>query len=131
MALGAFAHGHEAPLVVGSEELHASVGLGVGAEVQPVAVVVAGVVVRGVEVLAVGRLAAERAHFVAAVGCEAAVAHEEVVVVSDMLDVGPFATAVVASGDALAEVGVGEGTSLAVGLQRIGVGVVAQARLLV
>ena len=87
--------------------------------------------VGGIEIDAVGRGRAERSHLIASVGSKAAIGDEEVVVLTDMLDVGTFAARPVAAGDALAEVGVREGTPAVVVLDGIGDGVVTQAGLFI
>ena len=150
--LSAFAHSLEAPVVVGTHQFHAAVGLSIGTIVQPIAIVIAGIVVGGIEVETVRSLAAEGSHLIASLGnlvpimvelvgavlillvatrCKASVAHEEVIVIADVLDVGAFAAAVISSGNALAEVGVGEGAPSSVCRQVVGVGVVAESCLFI
>ena len=131
VAVGTFAYVLVAPVVVGTRQFHASVGGGAGAEVQCPSRK-GGRRAGGIHVGPVGILRAEDAHLIATVGGKSAVAHEEVVVLADVLYVGAFAADVISAGNALAEVGVGgEVGLLAVEVRGVGVGIVAQARLLV
>ena len=137
-ALAIVALGLVAPVGVGAEDVLATVAVvGVGSEVQLVAVE-NGTGVLGVHVGPVRILRAEHAHLVAAVVvvaghaacCQATVAHEEVVVAADILDVAGFARHIVAASNLLAEVGV-DGDVIARTLQFVLHVVVAQTGLLV
>ena len=105
--LGKFGSRHGIPLVVG-QNLHTDAATDVAAIIEDVAIV-DGRLSGGcaaVFIGSIGLLAAEDANLVATIGHKTSVAHEKVVPVADMLDVGCFARDIVSAGNFSPEVGV-------------------------
>ena len=107
VTLGKFGSRHGVPLIVG-QDLHADAATDVSSVVENVAVVDGRLPGSGAAILvgSIGFFTAEDAYLVATIGNQSTIAHEEVVVVSDMLDVGSLTRDIVTTRNLLAEVGV-------------------------
>ena len=138
VSLGALPYCHLPPVIHSSNEFHASVGSSTRAIVKLV-VGVEGRSAGGISVGSIGIGGTEHTHFVATIGSKTTIAHEEVIVVANVLDVGTFTTNIASSGNEFAEIGVagvackrGSVRSYPViGGDGISVGIIAQSCILV